>query len=231
MKNKLLENFESILNAVMQSAHLPSIQEDLFHLSNSAIITPVGNVFPLLLKHKSKLKDQIIDSLLFNEFISTLNKSDNILRINHIGFCYRVISQQEEKERISDVIKKQKTFHLYEMGSYDEALWLFIGNAKKWEDPMVELLPIEKTQDKWVNYWLPHIQIDIDTNLKAEEIIKTAEQIFKDKIKPYSMVYGGVVYTVRIRLGIIDGVNLELDIATNARDAQFSRHHLLNFIA
>src|SRR3989344_7973122 len=95
-----------------------------------------------------------------------------------------------------------------------------------WQNPMVELIPIEKSADKWIEYWLPHIQIDIDTTLTEEEIKKHTTDAFGSLVKPFSITIDNVVYIVRNRLGVVDGVNIILDLATNSRDVKYQRQTL-----
>ncbi|HUV46972.1 MAG TPA: hypothetical protein VMW29_02450, partial [Candidatus Bathyarchaeia archaeon] len=89
-------------------------------------------------------------------------------------------------------------------------------------------LPVENTKDRWVNYWLPNFQIDLDTTLNCEQIEKLVFDTFQGKIKPFrAVVMDGVTYCVRIRLGIISGINIYLDLGTNSRNVKYVRKHIL----
>jgi hypothetical protein len=109
-------------------------------------------------------------------------------------------------------------------------LWLFIGDTENWQDPMVEFLPVEKTNDKQAEYWLPHIQIDIDTTLTASEIERILTSVYGGVIQPRAIAIAGTVYIVRSRLGVIDGINIFLDLATNSRNVQWARQQGLTKI-
>lgn len=118
--------------------------------------------------------------------------------------------------------------YLYEEPSNDLGLWLFIGDTSNWENPLFELVPVEDTSDKWVDYWLPHVQIDLDTKLDAKSIEKLSKEHFGNDILPYQVtVIDGIVYAVRLRLGVIDGVNINLDLGTSNRNTKYVRENLL----
>ena len=227
---KVSKTLDEVLKVLSLNSNLSFENKNLFSFSDNKILTPIGNIFPLFLNQKSKLKDQIVDLNLLREFIYKLTSEKSIVRLNHIGFCYKVSSQTEEKERLLKLVRKTK-FHLYQEPSNDAGLWLFLGNTKNWEDPLIELLPVEKTDDKWIDYWLPHIQIDIDTTLNAEEIKKIDQSIFGKSISPFEIVIDGITYIVRNRLGTVDGVNIALDLATNSRNVKYQRQHILKRIS
>ncbi len=222
MESKLLKILKTIINVLSLNDKLSFEKNDLFNFSASEVMTPVGNVLPLLLAHKSKLGDKIIDLDLLKNLIDILNKNNSIIRLDHVGFCYKVLSQEDEKKRLATLIKQTK-FHLYEETSNDNGLWLFIGDVDQWEKPLIELLPVEKTDDRWVEYWLPHTQIDIDTTLAGEEIERLIGSVFGKEIKPYPIVIDGITYIIRNHLGSIEGVNIFLDLATNLRNVKLHR--------
>ncbi len=192
-------------------------------------LKPVGEIMPLLLAHKSILKDQFVEIKRVKQLIRELTQKKAIVRLNHVGFCYKVESQKLEQERLIRSINPK--LHLYIEPSNDEGLWFFVGDTSNWKDPMIEMVPIEKTSDQRAEYWLPHVQIDIDTTLSENEIKKIVASIFGEEIKPFSIAIDGVAYIVRNRLGIIDGVNIMLDLATKSRDVEYTRKNILKQIA
>ena len=165
-----------------------------------------------------------------SEFVKHLQS--HIKRLDHIGFCYAVSSQEDERERIiNEVIKTD--WHLYEMASVDLAKWYFIGDKRNWQDPMVEFLPVvlpEKPPED-IAYWMPHIHIDINTSLKAEEIVRMSAEVFGYTRKPilYTDPKWGT-HCVRIWLGIVSGVNFQLDLSTTVRNLEWVRKNMLHEI-
>ena len=228
MEKSLIKKLNEVITILSNTGNLSFI-DGLLTISDIGIITPVGNILPSLENHKSNLKDQFINLDLLNKLIGYLTAKKSLIRLNHIGFCYKVSSQENEKKRLSNLIQKSQ-YHLYQEQSNDDGLWLFVGNTEVWEKPMIELLPVEKTNDQWVDYWLPHIQIDIDTALTGEEIEGIVRSVVGKTITPFSITLDGIVYIVRNRLGIVDGINLSLDLATNSRKVQYSRQNLLSKI-
>ena len=162
--------------------------------------------------------------------IEKLTARNNIVRLNHIGFCYKSDSIAVEKSKLIKSCLENK-LHLYEEDSSDETRWYFIGNIKNdWQIPLIEYLLLEQTDDAWKDYWLPHVQIDIDTNLSDKEIEKELKVFFGNHIKPFKVTINGIIYIVRLRLGVVDGININLDFATRERRVQYHRQNLLKVI-
>lgn len=154
----------------------------------------------------------------------------SIVRLNHIGFGYRVKSQQIERRRLIGLIRKTDQY-LYEEESNDFGLWLFMGNTENWGKPLIEFVPVEADHPQ-IDFFLPHVQIDIDTTLNASEIKKVVKKVFNNGIKSYHVtVINEVTYIVRNPLGVIDGVNIFLDLATNSRNVKFHRQNYLRKIS
>lgn len=230
MKSKLLKTLGLIFDILSTNKKLIIKNSDLFHFSENEIITPVGKIIPLLFARKSKLKNRFIDLKKIKKLCDLLDLQRSIIRPNHLGFCYKVDSQKNEKERLTNLIKKTK-FHLYEEKSVDDGLWLFIGNTNNWENYLIEFLPVEKTNNQWSEYWLPSIHIDLDINLEAKEIETIIKSVSFKTIEPYPIVINGVTYILRNHLGTIDGVNIFLDLATNSRNVKMHREVFLKQIS
>lgn len=229
MENKLLESLRSIINTLSSNTKLNFDNEDLFKISSTDITTPIGNPL-ILLKEKSKLKDKIIDLNLLKDLVNYFNNDDSIIRLNHIGFGYLVDSKQSEKQKLVKLVQKTE-FYLYEEESNDFGLWLFMGNTDKWQDILVEFVPVEKSNKNYDQY-LPHIQIDIDTKCSSVEIDNLIKKYFGNKITSYHIaVINGITNIVKIKLGVIDGVNIFLDLATNSRNVKYHRENLLKKIS
>lgn len=226
MKN-LNKTLREIITILSSSKNL-DFKNCLVELTDSQIITPIGDISEMLFKQKSKLKDELIDLRLFKKLISILDSNNLIIRLNHLGFGYRVKSQQIERQRLVNLVRKTNQY-LYEEESNDFGLWLFLGNTEKWENPLVEFVPVEADHPE-INYFLPHIQIDIDTTLNTREIDEVVKEVFNDIVKPHHIIIDDITYIVRNRLGVIDGVNIFLDLATNARNVQFHRKNILRKI-
>lgn len=114
------------------------------------------------------------------------------------------------------------------------AKWYFIGDIQNWQDPMIELLPVVLPKDlpKDLPYWMPHIHIDINTSLSADEIVRMVTKIFGDTRTPIRYIdskWG--THCVRIWLGVVSGVNINLDLSTKIRNLQWVRENLLEKLA
>lgn len=228
--NSLVSTLASIFD-VLSAVHLLHLRGHFVPIfSEGKIETVVGDMVPILQRERSTVEDQKIDVPLLLRLMTTLGKRNSLIRLDHVGFCYSVESCDREKERIQAVVD-ETPFHLYEEQSNDDGVWLFVGNVEKWKEPVLELIPVEKTQGPHAQYWLPHIQIDIDTTLEADAIKEIVKSIYGDAIEPYSISIDGVTYIVRNRLGAINGVNIFLDLATNKRDVRYTRQHLWKIVS
>lgn len=223
MKNqqKLLRTLKTIIDILSANKNILFNNSDLFQISSSKINTPIGDPLTLF-KQKSKIEDKIIDLGKLKNLIVHISASDSIVRLNHIGFGYIVDDKKLERTRLIKLITKTN-HHLYEEESNDFGLWLFMGNTEKWEEPLVEFVPVEKSNDNYDKY-LPHIQIDIDTKYDSDEIDELIKRYFGKKIISYHIaVINKITYIVRVKLGIMDGVNIFLDLATNSRNVKKHR--------
>lgn len=234
MSNGLVNNLTGILKALGINSNLSnliggeiktSLNQTLISLADNKIVFPLGNVQEMLGGESNNLSDQPIDFEKLDELINDLSLNNSIVRLSHLGFCYKTISAQDEKIRLSEATKKT-ALHLYEEPSNDEGMWLFLGDVKIWKDPTIEFVLIEKTTDPDKEYWLPHIQIDIDTTLSANEIISEIAKIYGSEMKPFSIVINGITYIERCRLGRVGGVNIFLDLATNSRNVNDLKNNI-----
>ncbi len=231
MKNqqKLLITLKAIIGILSINKNLLFENSDLFEISSSKITTPVGDPLTLF-KQKSRIRDEIIDLGLLKDFVNYISASDSIVRLNHIGFGYLVDDKQLEKQRLIKSVQKTNLY-LYEEESNDFGLWLFMGNTEKWQSPLIEFVPVEKSDENYDEY-LPHIQIDIDTKYSSAQIDDLIVKYFDDKVKSYHIaVIDGITYIVRIKLGVAEGVNLFLDLATNSRNVKYQRQKLFRKIS
>ncbi|MFH1561440.1 MAG: hypothetical protein ABID04_02580 [Patescibacteria group bacterium] len=203
-----------------------SLNDNLLKITPDQISSPTG-VYEKMAERLSPLEDQLVPLAQIEKFIQDLKKPNSLTRLNHLGFCYQVASLDQEKTKVLQEMKKSK-FDLYQEKSVDKTLWLFIGNDANWTDPMIELLPVEKLKDPWLDLWLPHIHIDIDTTKKAEEIDKIVIKHFGgDPVPFHAIVIDSYIYTVRVRLGVVSGINITLDLATSIRNQDYRRANLL----
>lgn len=220
--NNIIKKLTDVINIISQGTYVSITDTKLLSLTDSEIITPIGDMIPLLVNKLSVLEDEFIDLDLLRRLISKLSESDSVIGLDHIGYCYKVDSLEKEKQRVAKLVKNS-SFHLFQEPSNDDSLWLFIGNLENWQNQVIELVPVEKTNDRWVDYWLPHIQIDIDTNRSGVEIEGIVKTVCSNAIRPFSLAIGNTVYIVRNRLGTIDGVNIMLDLATASRKVEVLR--------
>lgn len=194
----------------------------LFKVEDGRIVTPLSEDTLSLFGYRATLPDEFRSQSLIQNLINDIRASGNYKGINHIGFCYKVASKGAEAKRLIDVAKSSNT-PIYREPSNDEGDWLFVGDfSDDITNPVLEIIPHEgNTNDKWADYWLPHIQFDIDTGLSPDEIKAIVRKYISDRFVPYSIQIDGITYIQRVRLGCVEGVNIYLDLATNNRNPNY----------
>lgn len=134
-------------------------------------------------------------------------------------------SIEEEKKYLLSNIRGNNLYY-YQEPSNNEDAWLFLGNKLFWNDPTIEFVLVEKIVEKDSDYWMPHIQIDLDTTLTSKEIIELISEVYSKKITPFPIVIDGITYIERCFLGRIDGINIFLDLATNSRNVKLLKERV-----
>lgn len=193
----------------------------LFRIQDGKLATPLADDTLLsLFAYRSKRPDEIVEYSPIEGLVASIKAGKGV---NHIGFCYKVVSKEAEIKRITHEASN-KGYHVYQEPSSDDAAWLFVGDISDITNPLLEFLPHEgQTNDTWVDYWLPHIQFDIDTELSPDEIETLVKKFIDKPFTPYSIQIDGVTYIQRVNLGCIEGVNLMLDISTRNRDINYRK--------
>ena len=198
----------------------------LLHITQTAITTPVTKITDQVFQQKSPLPDAFVSMGDFGIFVDGLMKKE-IKGLDHVGFCYTTDSQENELTRIKKALQRSP-FYLYEMKSTDIAKWYFIGDRSHSLDPMVELLPAPTNNEPDLPFWMPHVQIDMETQYTAAGISEMIHEIFGNARKPqFQIDPGSGVYAVRFWLGTVSGVNVMLDIGTNIVDLEWVRKNML----
>jgi len=195
----------------------------LFRIENGRLVTPFADNTLALFAYKSKRADTFVEQPVVRGIIDALKADGAYKGINHIGFCYKVDSKESEVKRITGQVGGKK-WSVYRETSSDDAAWIFVGDISEVTNPMLEFLPHEGDDtDRWIDYWLPHVQFDIDTTLSPLEVETLVKKFLDRPFTPYSINIDGVTYIQRVTLGCQDGVNIILDISTNNRDINYRK--------
>lgn len=204
-----------------------SAGKELLRITKDSIATPVPESSDSIFNTPISVADSFVPMDAFAKFIEALSTQGPVRGLDHVGFCYTVASQAGELARIKKAVQPS-VFHLYEMTSTDMAKWYFIGDRTNYMDPMIELLPVVSGDYPDLPYWMPHVQIDMETGFTDAEICRVIQEYFGDSRKPILQRDPRAgVYGVRIRLGSVRGVNVMLDIGTKIVDLQWVRANML----
>lgn len=161
-------------------------------------------------------------------FATFINKlSPSIVRLNHLGIGFKTKDINNEITKIKGLISKSQDLHIYEENSgIPNQKWFFIGNKENWEKPMFEIVVAKSARTH--DYWNPHFQIDLDTNLSIEKI----KHISDERIRPEFIAWEldvpavGVVCGMGV-LGDVGGTKIAISFGTNKRDTKYFREHIL----
>ena len=223
--NQLNSTINQLISILSQNKTLNFTHKNFPLFKDEKIITPIGNIGPQLKHDQSSLPNNLVSLDKLQNLLTKLQQKNSLIRLSHIGFCYQVASQKKEVLRLIGAAKTKK-ISLYEEPSNDAGKWLFLGNISNWQNPVIEFIPIENTNDPNSKYWLPHIQIDVDTKLSGEAIETIVKTVFDKEITPFPIKIDGITYIIRNRLGIINGVNIFLDLATSSRSVKYLRQDI-----
>lgn len=217
----------SVLKTVNEEFDLNLLSKEAIELRSgtSSLLSLDKNHFRFvdrqILNHFIEEKNSLTDAFVENDDLKVfcnhlLNKNSKPV-LNHIGFCYQVGSKNLEKNRLASMANTNR-LHLYEMPSSDASLWLFLGDKYSLSSPMIEFLPVEKVEDYYLDYWLPHIHLALHTSLNVEAIKHLTHEAFKgNRTANPTTITNNVIYQLRVWLGTVSGINIDLDLLTNER--------------
>ncbi|MBN2015657.1 hypothetical protein JW766_02390 [Candidatus Dojkabacteria bacterium] len=178
-------------------------------------------------KMKTKKQGMRDISLLssFKEFIR--NMRPQIVRLNHLGVSYSCNFIEKEVAYYKRIAENADVEIFEEDSGNKTSRWFFIGDKVKWESPLFEIV-LSEFGKGYSDEWIPHFQIDIDTNLSFDELNKSATKYldknflkWKFDIRDYGVVLG---------MGLLErigGHKIYLGIGTNLRNTKYHREKLL----
>ncbi len=199
-------------------------EKELFFIDNSSI--QLASKVNLLTKlNLLKNNNSNFSEAKTNNLIEKL--ATKFIRLNHVGISYfcKDISAELEEYKIA---LKNTSFKMYEESSEDPyQKWFFVGNINDWQAPLVEIV-LNKLDTKDYQEWVPHFQIDIDTNFSIDELETVSKEIFGTSFWKWKLDIPnyGVVLAMGL-LGEIDGIKIALGLGTNLRGTQYHRENLL----
>lgn len=172
---------------------------------------------------KSKL-DTSIDMARLEAFMDELVSISDV-NVNHFGISYYCADIKTEVDSLKKLVGIGELHE--ETSGISTTKWLFIGDTNNPSKPLFELILNERSKPV-LSSWVPHLQIDIDTTLSAEELKKViAKQLGADWIKWSIDVEGIGTPLVMGRLCSIDGIKVYLGIGTDKRDRNWHRSEAL----
>lgn len=224
------------LNKYSRSNHISLDDNNILHIEKlpfsirENIVLDGFDLDARFMRHKSPLQDDMVNMDKIDALFEKLSELGGNLLLNHIGFCYKETDIKEETARLLEFCRLKK------LGLYHETLvgfdpWFFVGDKEDKSSPMLEFLPttiIPPDWEKTKDHWLPQVQIDIDTDLNSADIAQIYNAVFEGKTELFTLFKnnnGVILY--RLRIGVLDGVNINLDIGTSERNTLWYRNKIL----
>lgn len=236
--NRQILSYLDILSASLQkkglstleiqgdSAILKTDQKELTRINpNEIILAGVSGVEDkILVAGQSETK---VKSSGFESFVGELGES--LIRLNHLGINYFCSDLTQETDAVKE-ITAQSGFSLYEEDSGNQyQKWFFIGgDLEDWQQPIFEMV-LTQNESQTPDYWVPHFQIDLDTNLSIEELELLTEKHFGKGFLQWKLNVDNVG-TV-LAMGTIDnigGTKIALGLGTDKRGTEWHRKHGLH---
>lgn len=195
-------------------------KKELVRISGSGIDINSKSFNDKLLPSKPSRLNTKVGLDVFKSFMEDLSAVSEI-KLNHFGISYYCTDLDDELNNIRELVGED---HLYEEEAGSPSTkWLFIGDAKNADEPLFELVLNERKKPV-LSSWVPHFQIDIDTNLKVEELQDIiTSHLGADWVKWKIDINGIGVPLVMGRLCSIGGQKIYLGIGTNKRDRYWHR--------
>lgn len=220
---------ESILTTTKKSAALRLGDTSLVEITSSDIFVLGDSSFGAnIIPSEFRQTGRGIDPKKFSDFIRKLSPS--LVRLNHFGISYKVRDINTEIEKIKKLVTNHSGIHLYEEASQTIGQrWLFLGNRKSWEDPMLEIVLSQSTRTH--DLWNPHFQIDLDTNLPIKDLDGLINKTLGREFISWELDIPniGVVLAMGI-LGDVNGTKIALSLGTSQRNTQYLRTKILKEI-
>lgn len=155
----------------------------------------------------------------FKPFLDKI--AGSVVRLNHVGVSYACDDIEKEIDEYKKLVCGTK-YGIYEEDSgFSRQRWFFIADGGNWELPLFEIVLNEPPV---IHEWVPHFQIDLDTDLDFKALTDYADSylgnnFFKWKldVPPY-----GVVLAMGF-LANIQNTKICLGVGTKTRGVEYKR--------
>lgn len=169
-------------------------------------------------------------SFLAPEKIKQFSSKLKIIRLNHLGISYCCQDFDKEINNLKNLITNTP-FKLYEENSSQKnQRWFFLGDVAYWENPLFEI--VLTLGEARINKWIPHFQIDLDTENSSAELKLLSSKYLKSRFFDWELAIPkiGIVLMMGC-LADIYGTKIYLGLGTNKRLVKFHRQKILQQIA
>ena len=202
--------------------------ETLVEIKEESILVVGNDVTKKVFSILSPSFSDVIENNQIKTFLIALKES--LIRINHLGISYSCVNIEKEIVEIKKSLFGT-SFKLYEepTDSADQR-WFFVGNLENWENPLFEIV-LTESEAKLCTQWIPHFQIDLDTNLGIKELESLTDKYLKTNFFDWKLDIPnyGVVMAMGELLNI-NGIKIFLGLGTDIRGTKKHREEILKLL-
>lgn len=160
----------------------------------------------------------------FSVFLGELG--EGLKSLNHLGISYFVPDIEQEHEAIRSIADEAGIESHEEHGAPVDQEWLFLGHVDDWRSAMFEMV-LNQGEPNPADFWRPHFQIDLDTNLPWEELKTLTEKHFGPDFFKWTLDAPNVGTFLGMGLiGNVGGSKIALGLGATKRSAEFHRRSL-----
>jgi hypothetical protein len=202
--------------------------ETLVEIKEKSILVVGNDVTKKVFSILSSNSSDVIENNQIKIFFADLK--DSLIRINHLGISYSCVNIEKEIVEIKKSLFGT-SFKLYEEpNDSTNQRWFFVGNLENWENPLFEIV-LTESEAKFCTKWIPHFQIDLDTNLSIKELESLTDKYFKNNFFDWKLDIPnyGVVMAMG-ELSNINGTKIFLGLGTNIRGTKKHREEILKLV-
>jgi len=222
-----VDQIDSFLSINQQQATLQNDNHPLVEINKESILL-LGK-YDISKKILTTQKEELATRINIEQF-KKFSSNIDIVRLNHLGISYSCPNIEKEVDCLRKITSLSDLRLLEEESTVKNQRWFFIGNLNRWENPLFEIV-LTESKEALTNDWIPHFQIDIDTNHSFDELSSlTTKYLSTDFISwKLDIPNYGVVLAMG-SLGSINGTKIYLGLGTNLRDTKMHRHEILREI-
>lgn len=160
----------------------------------------------------------------FGAFLSELG--DGLKALNHLGISYFDPNLEQEHKNLMHTVDDAGIEAHVDPDAPEGQEWIFLGHVDDWRSPLFEMVLNQGEADP-SDFWRPHFQIDLDTNLPWDQLKALTEKHFGDDFFQWTLDVPevGVVVGMGV-IGKVGDSKIALGLGPTKRNTEYHRRSL-----